>query len=89
MTSRIHDTFVAFFTSDIFPSIRSWLPTVAPGYEARLIVLPLFKLTGNKHKKAPDCGIEIGRPSTDKWHEFIVEVGYSETEKELLRDAEA
>jgi hypothetical protein len=89
MTSRIHDSFVSFFCSDLFPSIRSWIQSLGPEYEAFLDVATLFPLVNVPvFNKVPDAAVDFlehGRRT--RWPRMIVEVGFSQTESELRRVA--
>jgi hypothetical protein len=89
MTSVIHDAFIGFFAQSLSINIKSWLASVLPDHSLSLLFSPLFKLEGVPiPRKAPDAGLFFARKGTiTRWPQFVVEVGYSQTAKQLRRDA--
>jgi hypothetical protein len=99
MPSTLHDFFIRYFTTDLYPKINGWLRVNLPNFESMIVLDPTMPIVSELEayeprytRREPDAGAHIWRTETDDcgtYPQIIVEVGYTQSWPSLLRKASA
>lgn len=96
MPTHIHNSFIHFYASHLFPAIQSWLQNLlSDGFHTYIVLNSTTKLQVDSKVigKEPDAGLQLWGPVDNLkerlYPSLVIECGYRETWAKLKRDASA